>query len=201
LQANTQRIKFAHPYRFTMDKKELRKILLKKRRNIPKEKKAKFDKEISEKIINSDYFKKAEQVLVFASSPEEFDTRYIIERCRALHKRVFYPICLDRDGNMEFLKADCVGDLELGTYNILEPKRTCKKYKQRENDLVIVPALSVDKNHNRIGYGKGYYDRFLKKFNGVSICPCYCEMCTEKLPADENDIKVSFVATDKEVLL
>lgn len=184
-----------------MDKQELRKILLEKRRSIPKDKKAKYDKEISEKIINSDYFKKAEQVLVFASTDEEFDTRYIIERCRMEHKRVFYPLCLDRDGNMEFLKADSVGDLEIGSFKLLEPKKTCKKYKPKENDLIIVPALSVDKDKHRIGYGKGYYDRFLKNFNGVSICPCYSELCTEHLPADKYDIKVSYVATDKEVLL
>lgn len=184
-----------------MDKKELRRILLEKRRSIPKEKKAIYDKEISEKIIKSDYFKKAEQVLVFASTDEEFDTRYIIERCRTQHKRVFYPRCLDSDGNMEFLKVDCVGDLEVGMWDIPEPKKTCKKYREKENDLVIVPALSVDKSKNRIGYGKGYYDRFLKNFNGVSICPCYSEMHSEKLPADEYDIKVSYIATDKEVIL
>lgn len=184
-----------------MDKKELRKILLEKRRRIPKDKKAKYDKEISEKIINTDYFKKAEQVLVFASTDEEFDTRYIIERCRTHHKRVFYPICLDNKGNMEFLKVDSVGDLELGSYKLLEPKKTCKPYKPKENDIVIVPALSTDKNNYRIGYGGGYYDRFLKNFNGVSICPCYSELVQEHLPVDEYDIKVSVVATDKEVLL
>ena len=184
-----------------MDKKELRKILLKKRRNIPKDIKSRHDKEISEKIIQSDYFKKAEQVLVFASTDEEFDTRYIIERCRMEHKRVFYPLCLDNKGNMEFLKVDSAGDLEVGMMGILEPKKTCKSYKYKENDIVIVPALSVDKNKYRIGYGGGYYDRFLKNFNGVSICPCYSELWTEKLPADEYDIKVSYVATDKEVLL
>lgn len=184
-----------------MDKKALRKILREKRRNIPKDKKAKYDKIISEKIIQSDYFKMAEQVLVFASTDEEFDTRYIIERCRHEHKRVFYPRCLDKNGNMEFFKVDCVGDLEIGIMGILEPKSTCKPYKYKENDIVIVPALSVDKNHYRIGYGGGYYDRFLKNFNGVSICPCYEEMRTECLPADEYDIKVSVIATDKEVLL
>lgn len=184
-----------------MDKKELRKVLLEKRRNIPKEKKAKYDKEISEKIISSDYFKKAEQVLVFASTDEEFDTRYIIERCRFEHKRVFYPLCLDRDGNMKFYKVDSVGDLEVGMYGILEPKNTCKPYRPKESDIAIVPALSVDKRKYRIGYGKGYYDRFLKNFNGVSICPCYSEMCAENLIADEYDIKVSHVATEKEVLL
>lgn len=184
-----------------MDKKDLRKNLREKRRSIPKDQKAIYDKVISEKIIQSDYFKKAEQVLVFASTDEEFDTRYIIERCRYEHKRVFYPRCLDKDGNMMFYKADCVGDLEVGMRGILEPRLTCKPYKYKENDIAIVPALSVDNQKYRIGYGGGYYDRFLKNFNGVSICPCYDELCLENLPADEYDIKVSVVATQKEVLL
>lgn len=184
-----------------MDKKELRKILREKRRSIPKEQKDKYNKAISEKIIASDYFKKAEQVLVFASSGEEFDTRYIIERCRTEHKRVFYPRCLDKNGNMEFFKVDCTGDLEISSFNLLEPKPTCKPYRPKENDIVIVPALSCDRKKYRIGYGGGYYDRFLKEFNGVSICPCYSEMLADTLPTDEYDIKISVVATDKEVLL
>ena len=183
-----------------MDKKNLRKLLKDKRENIPYEKKVIMDKEISDKIIGSDYFKNASQVLIFASTDKEFDTRYIIERCRFLYKRVFYPICLDTSGRMEFLKVDSVGDLQVGMYNIQEPKKTCKKYIPKENDLIIVPCLSADKNRYRIGYGKGYYDRFLKDFNGVSICPCYSEMLTDSLPTDENDIKINIIVTDKEVI-
>lgn len=187
-----------------MDKKTIRKTLLNKRKEIDKNKKLIYDKEISRKIINSDYFKNAEQVLVFSSSPEEFDTRYIIERCRFFYKRVFYPVCIDDMGNMEFLKVESVGDLQYGMYNILEPKKTCKKYVPKENDIVIVPALSVDNNGFRLGYGKGYYDRFLKDFNGVSICPCYEEMLADTLPTDENDIRINIVVTPnqlKEVIL
>ena len=187
-----------------MDKKSIRKELLIKRKEISQEKKVIYDKEISKKIMDSDYFKRAEQVLVFASSENEFDTRYIIERCRFLYKRVFYPVCIDNAGVMEFLKVESVGDLQYGMYNLLEPKQTCKKYIPKENDIVIVPALSVDTNGNRIGYGKGYYDRFLKDFNGISICPCYEEMMTDTLPTDENDIKINIFVTQnqlKEVIL
>lgn len=187
-----------------MDKKAIRKELINKRKEIPLDKKVIYDKEISKRITESDYFKNAEQVLVFASADHEFDTRYIIERCRFLYKRVFYPVCIDNMGTMEFMKVESVGDLRYGMYNILEPKPTCKKYIPKENDIVIVPALSVDKNGNRIGYGKGYYDRFLKDFNGISICPCYEEMATDTLPTDENDIKVNIVVTQnqlKEVIL
>lgn len=187
-----------------MDKKQLRKMLSEKRKDIPKEEKLIYDKEISRKIINSDYFKNANQVLVFASTESEFDTRFIIERCRLQYKRVFYPLCIDNEGNMKFLKADSVGDLKIGMYDIPEPKPTCKEYKPAENDIIIVPCLSVDKNGYRIGYGKGYYDRFLKDFSGVSICPCYEELLTDELPTDEYDIKINVLVTQqstKEVIL
>lgn len=184
-----------------MDKKQLRKTLIEKRKNISKDKKALYDKEISHKIIESDFFKNSGQVLVFSSTEDEFDTNLIVKSCRKEGKAVFYPICLDKTGNMQFRRVDSPDDLQIGMYNISEPEAHCEEYKQKHNDLVIVPALSVDKNHCRIGYGKGYYDRFLKKFNGVSVCPCYSEMCEDELPTDEYDIKVNIIVTEKEVLL
>lgn len=183
-----------------MDKKTLRKELLLKRKEIPQEKKAIYDKEISKKIIETDFFKKAEQVLVFASTDFEFDTRYIIDYCRLQNKKVFFPLCTDRNGNMEFLKVHSENELQLGMYNILEPISACEKYIQEKNDLVIVPCLSADKNKNRIGYGKGYYDRFLKNFKGVSISPCYNEMIYSEIPTDKFDIKINIIVTDKEVI-
>ncbi len=184
-----------------MDKKALRKELFARRKNIPKEKKVIWDKEISKKIIETDYFQNAEQVLVFASVGNEFDTSFIIEACRLNNKDLYFPLCIDSDGYMEFLKVNSPDDLKNGMYNIPEPKSHCGKYKEKDNDLVIVPCLSADKNKNRIGYGKGYYDRFLNDFNGVSIAPCYDEMLWDKIPTDKYDIKINIIVTDKEVIL
>lgn len=187
-----------------MDKKEIRKTLKEKRKSIPKEKKIIYDKAISRAITASDYFKKAEQVLVFSSTDDEFDTRYIIKCCRNEEKSVFCPVCTDGNGNMKFYRVDSEDDLSIGMYGISEPKPYCEEYKPKENDIVIVPCLSVDKNGYRIGYGKGYYDRFLKDFNGVSICPCCEEMLTDTLPTDEYDIKMNIIVTQnstKEVIL
>lgn len=187
-----------------MDKKLLRKTLKEKRKNIPSEKKVIYDKEISERIINSNYFKKAQQILVFSSTDDEFDTKLIIECCRAESKSVFYPLCTDSNGNMKFFEVDSPDDLQIGMYGIYEPKPYCKEYKPQNNDIVIVPCLSVDKKGYRIGYGKGYYDRFLKDFNGVSVCPCYEELLTDTIPTDKYDIKVNNVVTQnstKEVIL
>lgn len=183
-----------------MDKKILRTRLLEKRKSLDKTEKAKCDKIISEKIINSDYFANAEQVLVFSSTDDEFDTKQIIKCCKVQSKEIFYPLCIDRNGNMEFLKVDSDDDLVLGMYGLKEPKSTCEKYVAKENDLVIVPCLSVDKQKNRIGYGKGYYDRFLKDFNGVSVSPCYDILLEDEIPTDKYDIQINIIVTDKEVI-
>ncbi len=187
--------KFVHRYKFTMDKKQVRKLLSEKRKNIPKDKKIIFDKEISRRIISTPCFENAEQVLIFASTEDEFDTRYILEKCRLENKNVFYPLCIDKYGKMVFKKVITDRNLVAGMYNIPEPEKSCEDYSYKENDVIIVPCLSVDKNGYRIGYGKGYYDRFLKGFHGVSICPCYEELLTDKLPTDENDISINFLVT------
>ena len=184
-----------------MDKKILRKSLFEKRKALDKTQKAKWNKIISEKIINSDYFEKAEQILVFSSTENEFDTGFIIEECRFQNKTLYFPRCIDSDGYMEFFKVESPEDLESGMYGISEPESHCEKYNPKENDLIIVPCLSADRNCNRIGYGKGYYDRFLKDFNGVSIAPCYYEMLWDEIPTDKYDIKINIIVTDKEVIL
>lgn len=187
-----------------MDKKETRKLLLQKRRDIPKDKKEIYDEEISKKITLSDFYKNANQVLVFASTEDEFDTSYIVNKCRIDGKKVFYPICIDNSGKMEFKEVNSSNDLQIGMYNILEPKSNCKDYNQSENDIIIVPCISVDNLGYRIGYGKGYYDRFLNSFNGVSICPCYDELLSDTLPTDKFDMKINILVTQhilKEVIL
>ena len=98
---------------------------------------------------------------------------------------------------MKFYKTNSAEDLEIGMYNIYEPKSYCEEYKSKNNDLIIVPCLSVDKENYRIGYGKGYYDKFLKNFSGISICPCYKEMLTDKLPTDKYDIKINILVTQE----
>lgn len=166
------------------------------RDSLKKEQKEKFDRIITEKIVNSEEFINARKVIVFASVGSEFDTGGLINRCRILNKSVFYPKCTDKKGNMKFFEVKSDADLQKGLYSIPEPKETCKEYEFSKNDIIIIPALSVDRNFYRLGYGGGYYDRFLKDFDGIGICPCYGELLTDKLPTDEFDMKVDIIVTE-----
>lgn len=178
-----------------MTKLQIRKELIVRRNAIESFSKSKYDRQISEYITNCQSFKEARQILLFAPTGSEFDTAHIAEASRKAGKLLYYPKCTDRNGQMKFFLIDNKNDFVSGMYGILEPRDGCPEYFFKENDLIIVPALSVDRNFIRIGYGKGYYDRFLKDFHGKSICPCYDEMRTDTLPADEFDIKVDFIAT------
>ncbi|MCH5191015.1 MAG: 5-formyltetrahydrofolate cyclo-ligase [Oscillospiraceae bacterium] len=180
-------------------KSELRRELISKRHGINGNYRKDCDLKISENIINSPYFERCRQVLLFSSLGDEFDTRYIVNECRARGKRVYYPKCIDRNGHMVFLRVRDGGDLERGLFGISEPKAECEKYAPNPYDIAIIPALAVDEEFNRIGYGKGYYDRFLLKFNGMSVCPCYEELSVSKLPTDKYDVKVDAVATQNEL--
>lgn len=180
-------------------KAEIRHELISKRHSIDKIYRISCDKKISQNIINSPYFERCSQVLLFSPIGDEFDTRYIVNECRTRGKSVYYPKCTDRNGHMEFLKVRDDGDLEEGLFGIYEPKAECEKYSPCSGDIALIPALAADGEFNRIGYGKGYYDRFLRKFNGMSICPCYGELTVPKLPTDKYDVKVDAVATQNEL--
>ncbi len=182
------------------EKSAIRKALIKKRNSIDPVLKKIYDREITRLIISSPYFQNAGQILAFSSTGSEFDTRGIIEKSRETGKNVFLPKCTDKDGHMIFLKSD--GNfLQKGLYGIFEPENGCEEYIEKKNDIAIIPALSVDKRFIRIGYGKGYYDRFLKNFHGIGICPCYKEMLSQELPADEFDIKIDIVVTQTGFLI
>lgn len=178
------------------EKQQVRRILRKRRDAIPTREKEEYDRLITDRIIASEYFENAKQILLFSSTGSEFDTCDIINISLLRGKSVFLPRCTDNSGHMKFLKINSTNELTTGMYGIKEPKVSDCEYSQRENDIIIVPALSIDREHIRIGYGKGYYDRFLKEFCGTSICPCYEMMRTEKLPADKFDIKITVTATE-----
>lgn len=180
-------------------KEELRLELISKRCVFDKVYRKDCDIKISKHIICSPYFEACTQVLIFSSMNNEFDTRCIVNECRLRGKSVYYPKCTDRNGHMEFFKVCDDSDLETGLYGILEPKSNCDKYVPSAEDIAVVPALSVDEEFNRIGYGKGYYDRFLRNFHGMSICPCYAELTVPKLPTDKHDVKMDAVATQNEL--
>ena len=154
---------------------------------------------IEKSFVESDFYKNSEVLLLYYSVGSEVATDGIFRKALIDKKRVAFPVCVDTNGNMQFYYINDESDLEEGMYGIKAPKNHCKKFTCAENALCIVPGLSFDKKGYRLGYGKGYYDRFLGSFEGISVGLSFeCLVC-DALPTDEHDKKVDCLITDKRI--
>ena len=149
---------------------------------------ADISKKITAKIRDNDIYKKAENVMLF------YPTKYEISLLDLLNdKKNFYlpKVCNDEILVCPYSKDD---SLEVSQFNIKEP--CTNPVKAEHLELAIVPALVVDKKGYRLGYGGGFYDRFLSKFPIKTIVPIPHELIVEKLPIEKFDIKIDVVITD-----
>jgi 5-formyltetrahydrofolate cyclo-ligase len=171
-------------------KYELRRKLLQNRGKCPEK-----DRKILEHLLSLKEFGDAGLVLTYVSSEAEIDTRKLIEKCLGAGKRVAVP--LTGVHSIEFYEINDFADLSQGKFGILEPLKTCKTANiSNTNTFCVVPALACDRSGFRLGYGKGYYDRFLAEFRGVSAALCY-ECNIMQLPLEPHDAAVNMIITER----
>lgn len=154
--------------------------------------------EICKRISSLTEFAKCDTLLLYAPIKSEADATYLFDMARILGMRVAFPISLTDTFELDFRFVDSLDDLLIGAYSIREPKKDAEKAYFTKKSICIVPALAFDKNGNRLGYGKGFYDRFLNSFTGISVGITYHELLCSALPTDKNDIPVDIIITDKE---
>ena len=167
-----------------MNKKELREIYKIIRRNIKD--KRKKDQEIFETLLKDENLQNSSIVLIYVSTKDEVDTLNMIKELLST-KIVAVPKV--EDNIINFYCITSLGDLKLGKFNILEPI-TSEKVNDFSKSICIVPGICFDKSNNRLGYGGGYYDKFLTTYPGYSIGLCYVECLLEHLETEVHDIKV-----------
>ena len=181
-----------------MDKKSLRKECRKIRAGLPE--KFALDRALTDLVLATEEYKSCENILLFSSIGSEYDTQDLFLRALSDGKKVFYPRCAD-NSEMTFHRVLSSKDMAVGNMHIPEPPAKAALYKQESpNDLMIVPALCADRNFQRLGYGGGYYDCYLKSFKGVSICPVYSSLLFDSIATDAHDAPVDIIITEKERL-
>ena len=141
----------------------------------------KLSQTLTKTILQDVDFIKANHVMIYYPLDNELDFRGLL----AENKNFYIP---KMDGNSLVVCPYC-DELICGKFNVMEP---CSEPVNPDIlDFVLVPALMVDKNCNRLGYGAGYYDRFLKKcINAVKVVALPKELLVDLLPFDEHDVKV-----------
>lgn len=173
-----------------MKKEFLRKKYKEKRDNIKN--KVTKDNLIYQKVINNKDILSSKTLLIYISINSEVDTIKIINYFLNT-KNIAVPKVIDN--NMYFCYITNLNDLTPGKYNIPEPTNE-NIVTDFDNAICIVPGICYDKKNYRVGYGKGYYDRFLSKNKIKTIGLCYKECMIEKIDNDKYDYKIDEVITD-----
>lgn len=171
-------------------KKTLRRELTERRRAMDITDKAAADEDIFRQLIP--LIDNAGAVFTYASTEIEVDTRRVIEYCLDKNIPVALPISSDTDISFYYIKN--ISELKKGRFGIYEPPTEYPALADFKT-LCIVPALCADGEGLRLGYGRGYYDRYLSKFTGKSVIICYRSFKRE-VPAEPHDIKANFTIFD-----
>lgn len=152
-----------------------------------------------EKLIATEEFKNADTVLLYYPIKNEISPLYVFEIAKKLGKSVGFPVCVDDGHTLIFRKVESFNDLSLSKNGIFEPNESCAMLNTNENTICIVPAIAFSKTGHRLGWGGGYYDRFLKNFSGKSAGISYSSLLVENLPCNEHDIPLNMIITESEV--
>lgn len=159
------------------------------------------DRAICRTLCKLPRFQQANQVLLYLSKGSEPDTWEILEQALRQGKQVCAPRCLDSQGNMAFYRITSREDLAPGRFGLLEPDPAkCPEAECGEESLCLVPGLAFDREGYRLGYGKGYYDRFLAKHRVEAIGLCYGALLQPRLPRGPYDRQVDWLVTEAGVL-
>lgn len=180
-------------------KQELRLKCRERRTNMEAENKKLLDNSIAENVKRLKEYRPAKTLLVYMSTPIEVDTVKIIENAWADGKRVAIPRCIPNSRDMEFHYIESFDEVAPGTFSVLEPDPTLPIVKDFSGCLMIVPGMQFDMKGYRIGYGKGYYDRYMVRFTGISAGICYSEELRPFMYHGRYDQSVDIVVTDKRI--
>lgn len=185
-------------------KRELRKKVQEVRDNLDPERRQLLSSEIGENLWSIPEFSQAETLLFFLSFRSEVDTKPMILRALEEKKAVCVP-CTDMETKAMMAShiMNLDGDLRMGNYNILEPREECLRPVSPERiDVVLMPGVAFDLTGGRLGYGGGYYDRFLERCSPrcLLIALAFELQIVEHVPCADHDIHIHKIVTEKRVI-
>lgn len=184
-----------------MEKAVLRKSVIGQMSELTKSQHAQMSSAILEKLLEDPDFQKAETIGVTISRWPEVDTIPLIETCWRLGKRVAAPKCFAKDRTMDFRLFNRLDQLEVVYMDLQEPIEAQTEAIGPESlDLLIVPGVVFTQSGYRIGFGGGYYDRYLSGFNGNTRSLAFDFQLTGELPIESHDIPVDGIITEKRTI-
>ena len=184
-----------------MKKPDLRKRAESIRNGISVKEKERLDREILEHLQSWKTYRSSTHLFCYVSFRSEVDTIPIIETSLRMGKTVAVPRINMDTGEMKALVIENTGpSLEPGAYGILEPAEGCVELDYRKLDLIIAPGLAFTSRGERLGYGGGFYDRFMERHIHATACALsYDCLMLDQIPVKGHDIPVDYVITESGV--
>lgn len=167
---------------------------------IPPAEKAEMDGAIVRNFLETEEYKRCALLLLYAPIRSEIDLWPLFERALADGKKVAFPRCEGEKGEMHFYAVGSRDELSPGAYGVSEPNESCPLCDGFDDPaaLMLLPGLCFDRAGGRLGYGGGYYDRYLARFPGRTAGACY-ERLVRPVPMEENDRRVDLLVSEKSV--
>lgn len=185
-----------------MAKQEIRNFIRSKKRELTQLDISKASKEIRDNLFTCSYYKNATAIFTFVSYNQEVDTKEIIKRAMEDGKRIAVPKVLGDE--MEFFYISSLEELKEGYQHIFEPITNHLADPSKETSpLMLMPGLAFDRDGNRIGYGGGFYDKYLLKYGAGTFYKCalgYEFQLFDQFDPEEFDIPVDGIVTSKEIV-
>ncbi len=163
--------------------------------------KEKLDRKITNRFLNLWQYRDAQLILIYVSTEIEVDTHAIILNALSKGKKVAVPRCVEGTRNIEFYLINSLDELHPGTFDVPEPDpESSEKLTDFEGALCVVPALVYDTAGYRIGFGKGYFDRFLTATDVNTIGITYDACLFDIIPRGKYDRNVNMIITESKIL-
>ena len=178
----------------SIEKAALRKHLLEKRDATSAELRDITSKQIYENLKKNSSFINSQNIACYFPIGSEINTHDIMLDVLKQSKNLLLPRIIDDD--IEFYIVTNLEKLEKGNFEIMEPKDSCEKAKKI--DCMLIPTVGVSKLGVRLGYGKGYYDRFLSSTDTVKISLTYSKQIIKSIPSESHDVKIDWIVTEDE---
>lgn len=180
-----------------LNKTELRKNTIKRLKNIGESERKVIEDKLEINLLESEIWKQSRVIGITISNGFEWNTKPIIEAAWQEGKLVCVPKCLPQQRKMEFYQINTYDQLEVVYHQLMEPKtEETVKIDKALIDLLVVPGLLFDKHGYRIGFGGGYYDRFLEDYRNHTVSLISTEQIEEELPAESYDIPIDRIITE-----
>ncbi len=154
----------------------------------------------SEIFLKSDAYEKSRVLMLYMPLGNETDTSYIITKALSDGKKIVLPVTDIKNTDIIPYYADDTTVFDVGAFSISEPKNTAVANVD-DIDTVIVPGIAFSKYGARVGFGKGFYDRFLKKSRAVKIGYCYAYQICDDIIADNHDIPMDYIISECGIII